>query len=350
MKGSLTVLALLTSMSFGAYAQEDFEVFDSEQIDVDGLYKEKPKPSRADKIRAQRQALEKSNEDLVRKKIEDQRIKEEERMTKRLENMFQGKGFNAGVQDSVTTGSAAPAKLETKAPELAVEKSATISVGAGITNLIVSENEVLGDNDYSSDGSFTISADGIVSDKVEMGVGITYNSLSFEDEIIRNGFYGPTAGTYFGGYQPRNVEGSLMTFDIHGKYYFTRSSKLKPFVGAQGAYNRVKLEYSEQDRNQPVFGYYPGYEDEQEYSSGFFSAGLNAGIRFDFTDTIGLIAQGQYNKNFGSGDDNSDNRNNYYQSYQSQNYVDDQKILDGLGGQIEEAHSFNLNIGISASF
>lgn len=332
----VTILACLVSLSYGQ--TDDFEVFDSEQIDVDGIYKEKPRPTAADRIRAQRAKLEKANENLVKKKIEDARIKEEQRMTQRLQNMFNGKGFtDDSVVDQVQTGQAAPVQQQVvAAPEAPEEKTASISITAGVRNFLVSEEENLDDNDYTSDSNFKIDIDGKVADRFMMGVGIGYTTINFEENPYEN-FY--TIGLQ----QSREIEGRILSFDIHGKFIFTRDSRVKPYVGFQAGYNRLNLEYN--NNNQQQFnGLYTNYGSE-EYSKGFVTAGANAGISFDINESFGLNAQVTYDKGFGS---DSDTNNNFF--FNGGGFVDDRIILENIGSQLQAADSFGINLGIQANF
>lgn len=340
MMKTVFLAATMTAFSSVAVAQtDDFEVFDSEEIDVDGVFREKPRETRADRIRKQRAALEKKNEDLVRKKIEDARIREEQRMTRRLQNMFNGKGFTDEVSDSVSTGQAAPQQVVAPAPELPTEKTASVIIGAGITNYTVGQQDNLAENDYTSDASFGIAVDGKVADRFMMGVGLNYVTINFEDNPYQTFF-----NTAF--QQPREIEGRILSFDIHGKFIFTRDSRVKPYVGIQAAYNRLNLEYTNQSPVTP-FGtnIYNNYGSE-EFTQGFMSAGANAGLTFDINETFGLNAQVAYNKGFGSEDSNTNNNNIFFNN----NIVDDRVILENVGNQLQTSDSFTLNIGVQANF
>ncbi len=341
MEKSFLKVLLLSAVSVIAFAQtDDFEVFDSEEIDVDGVFREKPRPSAADRMREQRARLEKKNEELVRKKIEDARIREEQRMTRRLQNMFNGKGFVDDVQDSVSTGAAAPQKVTAEAPSLPGTKTASVSVGAGLTTYQVAREGNIAENDYSSDASFNIAVDGKVADRFMMGVGFNYVGINFEDNPF-NGFYNTTFQ------QPREIEGRIMAFDVHGKFIFTRDSRVKPFVGLQAAYNRMSLEFSNQNPTTNGFGNFYNNYGQEEYTKGFMSAGASAGLIFDINESFGINAQVGYNKGFGSSSD-SDSRNNNI--FFNPNIVDDRVTLESVGSQIQSADAFTLNIGVQANF
>ena len=340
LKTLLTVMAVSTAMA----QVDEFEVFDSEQIDVDGIYKEKPKPTAADRIRNQRQALEKKNEELVRKKIEDARIKEEQRMTKRLSNLFEGKGFTDMTDDSVSTSQAAPVQtVQKEIPMPASKKTASITLGAGMTNYMVSQEDNIADNDYTTSGDFNLSLDGMVIPQVELGLGFGYKNISFEDNPYNIGF-GSYSSFYRNGYQARKIDGRLLSVDLHGRFVMTRESKVKPYIGAGVAYNRINLEYESNDNSYiGSSNFYNNYGSE-EYTSSFLSAGLNAGLAFDITDTFGLAAQVQYMKGFGG--DNEDTN----QQFLFSNFVNDQRLLENVGAQIENSDAFDISVGVRASF
>ncbi len=82
-KTFLTVSALFLGMQ--AFAQYDDSFMFDDAIDIDGVYTESDsKVSPSDRMKAMRAQLEKRNEMLVRRKIENVRLQQEMEMMKKL--------------------------------------------------------------------------------------------------------------------------------------------------------------------------------------------------------------------------------------------------------------------------
>lgn len=79
-----TILAfLLLTLGTSSYAQyDDSYMFDN--IDIDGTYSENSNESAADRMRKMRAKLEKRNEVMVQKRIENVRFQQEKEMMKKL--------------------------------------------------------------------------------------------------------------------------------------------------------------------------------------------------------------------------------------------------------------------------
>ena len=87
-KKTILILTLVTSW-VSVFGNEFDDEFSSElPIDVDGSYK---RSSASDKIEKLRKQLERQNEEMVSKKIEDLRLENEKNMTKKLTAAFKGK-------------------------------------------------------------------------------------------------------------------------------------------------------------------------------------------------------------------------------------------------------------------
>jgi len=71
---------------FDYVEDSNYDSLSVQQMDIDGVYRKKR--SQADLLESRRKKLEKRNENLVRQKIEDARIREEKKMTNKLQKMF----------------------------------------------------------------------------------------------------------------------------------------------------------------------------------------------------------------------------------------------------------------------
>ena len=87
---------ILMTLSFAVMAQDDFDIQDqpqdqsieNSQMEITGEYS-RPKPkSSADRARDHRRKLEKYNEMMVQKKIEQIRLKKEMELMKQLQQSF----------------------------------------------------------------------------------------------------------------------------------------------------------------------------------------------------------------------------------------------------------------------
>ncbi len=83
MKTLLTLIAMVMLISVGARAQDSFD-FETQPIDISGNYSSQA-PSAADQMRKYRERLEKQNELMMRKKMEQIRMQQEVELMKALQ-------------------------------------------------------------------------------------------------------------------------------------------------------------------------------------------------------------------------------------------------------------------------
>lgn len=77
------LLCMICTVSAGlAFATTDYESFEYDTLDVTGDYQERS--SAADRLKKMRAQLEKKNELMIKKKIEDVRLKQEIELNKKL--------------------------------------------------------------------------------------------------------------------------------------------------------------------------------------------------------------------------------------------------------------------------
>lgn len=83
MKALLTLIAMVALVSTTVRAQDSFD-FETQPIDISGNYSQ-PAPSAADQMRRYRERLEKQNELMMRKKMEQIRVQQEVELMKALQ-------------------------------------------------------------------------------------------------------------------------------------------------------------------------------------------------------------------------------------------------------------------------
>ncbi|MFN8369663.1 MAG: outer membrane beta-barrel protein [Bacteriovoracaceae bacterium] len=349
---SLSILAVIAN-DFG-----DEEVLNSEQIDIDGSIK---RNSEADKIRRERQNLEKDNEDLVRKKIEDMRIAEEKKMSDRLKNMLGGQG--SLQQDTVSTQAASviEAKKEEPVKPVGADNRFQVKPFYGITHY-------KGDNvNFESKINTGLGFDAKLNDRFSIGLGLKYVNMSIQ-QIDRspymNSYY--NNGYYTGGYgynynynynlnysnnwyqntfqNQREIEMNQFGFELTGKFFILPDSRVRPYAGLGLGYSKTQLNYKSLGGSSSA--YYNPYSNvqygDEGYNASTFSGIVLLGADFYFTERFGLNAEMRYAKGFAS-DYNQDLNNTLIAN-------PDQRFLQLLGSDIDNAHSASIMLGILFGF
>ncbi len=89
MKNALLIaLFAISALNEVVHAQESFDTIEGEELDISGDFEKKPKQTQADRLKILRAKLEERNELLVRKKIEDARMKSEIALMHKLQKTF----------------------------------------------------------------------------------------------------------------------------------------------------------------------------------------------------------------------------------------------------------------------
>lgn len=347
MKKSLLALnALILGLTFlspavSLRAQDDLlenssdEQFNLDELNING----KQKKSAADKLEEMRKKLEEQNEQMVQKKIEDARIKSEQKLTEQLQDAF-NQGLN---NDSVSTSVASVQKVEVEAPAEVkkAEKKIRIIPGLGILN--VKSNDV----DFESKVSGNMAIESDINKNFSAGANFRYATMEVTDLGSNNNvnnnyggnynyFYNPTYFNYYG-QQGRELNYKHMGLDLFGKFYIL-SEKVRPYVGLAMGYNRDSLKY-ENSNAFSVNGYNTGNE---QFNTSFISGSAMLGTIVNFTETIGMNAEFSYIKGLSSG---------IKSNAQSFSFVNpDQDHLNKIGNSIVNANFYSLNIGLVISF
>lgn len=342
---------ILSSLIMGAQAQDDLlfetgQVLESDQIDIDGNFN---RPSAADRMAKMRQQLEKQNENMMRKKIEDIRVQQEQEMSNKLRKAFQG-GLAAidsdeQASDEVKTVQAAPQRIETVIEAPKDTKSNKVTPFFGVANYS-------GDNvDFESNLNLGLSLESEVSKHFSVGVNFTYSTMDITDtaNTYVNNFgnynnFGNNYGPYYNpGYYNTFGEGREMSYkrmglDVNTKFFITADTKIRPFIGLGLGYNRSSLKYNDDGGNYNYNGINFG---DEEYTSSFISGTASVGAEVNFSETIGAVVDVRYNKGLSDG----------FNSESTQSFNNpDQVRLENVGKSIEEAHQVSLNAGLIIRF
>lgn len=355
-------LAVLSSTFVGAIAND--AVLNSDPININGYVQEVPatdheletvKGQLRQVKREQKVNKEKSktyeklaNETEELSEVAEDMIKERkkskitlDKYNKKIECLMEekpGKDCDEFIKsDSVSVGQAAPkveAKVETSEPQLG--DVIKVLPYTGLT-AIQSENEEL-----EAEIAAGIRVESDITTRFSIGLGFNYTSLTTTD--FANGYAGFTPDLYRRYTQTygagREIDYKNMNFDLYGKYFITKTSRFRPYVGAGFAYNRSTIKYTDNRNfniglgpNQYSFG-------DEELTTNSISARIMGGSEILFTQNIGMNLELQYSRGLGAsfGD--------------QENVVEspDQRRLRLLNDEINEANIFSVFAGVLVLF
>jgi outer membrane protein W len=366
----LLSLAVVSSSIAGATAND--AILNSDPIDING-YVQQEIPATDQELEQVRKDVQFAKRETVINKEKTKNYKKLVRQTEKLadssEEMIEERqeaqaqaaqykvkidclmGRDSGEQcdkfvksDKVTTGMAAPAKVEANV-------SATPQLGdvikmlpyAGITSF-QSENE-----DLEADMSLGLRVESDITARFSVGLGFNYTTLKTTD--FKNGYAGYTAGDFYDRYSQmygagREVEYTNMNFEMYSKYFITKTSRFRPYIGGGIAYNRTSSNYTDnQNQTIPSYGNNTGYNyqnqfGDEEITSNLISARILAGSEILFTNSIGANLEIQYSKALGSS----------FGDQEARVEGPDQKRLRDLSAEINDAHTFSVSAGILVLF
>ncbi len=341
----LQVLAMLFGLGLSAqvFAQtadilEDTDaILNSDQIDIDGMY-EQPRESAAQRIEKMRKQLEKKNEEMVSKKIEDMRIKEEQKLAKKLQKAFTG--GNLGNVDTVSTVQAAPV-VAAPAPVVVEEKKEEVKRNKiiptfGVTNF--SGDQI----DFESKFNAGLMAESLVTDRIALGLGFMYTGMDIQDTANAfNNNYNYNQN-YYGvfGNNGREIDYSKLNLEVNGKFFITGiESRIRPYIGGAVGYNRTSLSYKDGGNN---LNYNYGYNyGEEGHKNSNFAGSILAGAEASFSDTIGFSLDFRYTAALTSG---------FSQEQGTTTLNPDQVRLDNIGKAIEDSTQLTIGAGLVIKF
>lgn len=362
----LLSLAVISSTFVGAYANDD--VLNSDPIDINGYVHEAPATDselegvRNDLRKVKREAVvnkEKSKSykklakeaeklsDVTEEMIEDRKESKDvlSKYNKKIECLMQedpGKDCDEFVkrkQDTVSTGMAATQKVEAT-----VETTGEPQLGDvikilpyfGVTS-IQSESESL-----EANLSAGIRVESDITSRFSVGLGFNYMTLKTTD--FKNGYAGYTPDFQRGYSQAygagREIEYTNMNFDIYSKFFITKTTRFRPYVGAGIAYNRTNASYTQNNTYNGNSGLNYYQFGDEEITANNISMRLMGGSEILFTKNIGANLELQYNKGLGSTFGNNEAR------------VEgpDQARLRELTDEINNAHIFSVYAGVLVLF
>lgn len=185
-----------------------------------------------------------------------------------------------------------------------------------------------------------------LSSRFSVGMGLNYMSLKSTDfggsrnNQYRNGFdYGQYNSYYQGG---REVEYTNISLDAYGKFFFSKETRFRPYMGAGFSYNRGDMSYLDDNRNSVDYNvggiqYIDQFGNENLRNS-HFKMMLSGGSEVLFTRNFGMNVELQYSRGFGSGFDSGSNNG------------PDQRRLEDLGNELVEANIFGIYAGMLVFF
>lgn len=358
-------LAVLSSTFAGAIA--DDAVLNSDPININGYVQQAPATDHEletvkNELRKQKQAIQVNKEkskkyqelgrtteklaDVTEDMIEERKESQVtiDKFNKKIECMMQenpGKDCAEYVKtksDAVSTQMAAPAKTEAKIETGAAGFGDVIKVlpYAGVTS-IQSKNENLEANIAAG-----LRVESDVSSRFSIGLGFNYTSLKTTD--YANGYAGYTSD-YYRGYTSaygagREINYSNMNFDIYSKFFITKTTRFRPYVGAGIAYNRTNMKYTDNRNYNYTYGPNNYNFGDEELTSNNISARLMGGSEILFTKNIGLNLELQYSRGLGSGFGNTE------KVAESPDF----RRLRDLNKEINEANIFSVFTGVLVLF
>ena len=269
----------------GILAQEQV---DSEVINIDGQYQ---RESAADRVTKMRKRLEKKNEDMVQKKIEDIRIKQEKELAKGLKKAFT-RGMQAMSGDAVSTQKSAVQKVEKKAPKPKdTGKKNRIIPTFGVSSISGESIE------FESKVDAGIAFETDVSRHFAAGIGLGFMNMNIQDLNPNYGGYTFNQSYSYNNQQGREMDYKQFSLDLNGKFYFVADSKIRPYGGVGLGYRRTSLKYQESD---PFYSnnYYYNYGtlEDVSYKNNYMTASAQLGADMHFTEMSGARLELAYTK------------------------------------------------------
>jgi outer membrane protein W len=335
----------------------------------------------SEKSKEKRGFQESVNNELVVQKLEDKRLKQEEKLTNEINKKFT-------LEDEAPAGTPAPAMKEeivvkpiTEAPgsasnemsvapkgEVVVVKPIAQTQGDQIVNYQSStsmsvaptgkpDGEKTSKNGVSiipRAGLSTISSSGYnISPKFMTGVGIGMDvtdnvAIEFGYSYSENGVR-TNSPSPFGGYQATNeLNFKNNTFDLALKLYLTgQDSKLRPYIGGGGAYSVGYINYDQQQQTYPY--YTPPSSD---YTLKQFQAMAQAGIDFKIASNISIGVAYKFYKPLTSSESDDGLYNGYF--YNAYNYSptirDQEAQKQALRGTIRDSNINTFQVSAVVTF
>ncbi|MFT6603571.1 MAG: outer membrane protein W, partial [Bacteriovoracaceae bacterium] len=313
------------------------DVLNSEQIDIDGAYDRRE--SASDRIAKLRKRLEAQNEEMMHKKIENERIKSEKKLEKKLRRAFTG-----GGSDSVVVRQAAPQRITAPAPAPVVKSLKKTSI---IPSIGISQTLRDADN-AESKIDLGLSVEHAVHENVSVGFGIGYSKMQFETQ--NNNFF--FAAQPQNGENEYDYEYSRLNLNLNTKFYFTGlDNKFRPYIGAGIGYNRVTIaDTNPTDDNFTTNGFSGGFQiqnpnQDTELTDSIVSATANLGTNLLFNDIVGMNINFSYTKFLTSGFNTAEDNNAFNNQFNA-----NENALREQGKSLSEDSVMGVSAGVVVNF
>lgn len=306
----------------------------------------------AQRIEQKRKMLEERNRQMVDKKIENIRIKQELALTKKLQTAFD-QGVSNLEGDTVSKKEAAPAVVEAQPVQPVQVQPTIIERVVEVSAPVKTEEEKLAritpvfglatfkgtSIDFESKTNAGVNADYIFMPQLAMGVSLLYTSMEITDTA--NSYADTTnLGYSYGTLFPngREISFSRVLLEANARYFLTLESKLKPYIGAGVGYNRTSLKYEGS-----AYGYnYNGIAYGSEgVSTNFVTGNVRFGAEIDVTNSVGLALDLGYTRALTSG---------FGTKNEVSSVNEDQRRLEKVSKSIEDAHNVSINAGVVLKF
>lgn len=329
----LIQLGILISTIGAASANSEFieDQFSGEiPIDIDGNFS---RPTESDRLEQMRKKLEKQNEEMVQKKIEDIRVDNEKKLTKQLQSALTGHGPLSSVGNTVQESTSVEEKTITTTKS---EGLVDLGLNIGVSN--VSGAAV----DLETSLSGKISIESKLKENLLMGIGIGYTNISMRPltDVFGNSYYSAFYGN--GNYNVSGEYGQTIDynqFDIstNAKLLLSKSSRLKPFIGLGLVYSRFNIK----NNGSNIGNWSNGVNSSATIDGSFLSLNANLGARLMFTDLIGMNLELGYTRGVGG---ILGNRSTV--SLLNPNSL----VLNDIAAQIATSNIFGIQTGLIFSF
>lgn len=346
-----TMLMAASAHSTSSYAQDDAlddaedalansDSLDMDQIDIEG------KLSPSELLKRRREKLEERNKNMVEKKIEDIRVKQEIALTNKLQGAFNN-SLNNLNEDKVQTVQAAPVApvapapiIETRIVEVPVEPIKVAKNSKIIPQLGM--GSVKGDRlDLETDLTVGLQAETMIAPQFSLGMAVNYSTMKMTDvanQYTLNGTnlpYGQYSSIYGAG---REMSLKKLTIEANSKYFFTEESMIKPYIGAGLAFNRSTIKYE----NQSTYNYQNYNFGNEDYGSSGLAGSIKLGVEAAFNETVGANVEFGATKNITSGISKSSAVSAYNNP--------DQGRLENISKEIESATTTSIQAGLVIKF
>lgn len=349
---------------------------------------EMPTSTKSELTRRARMREEMKNEDLLQQRLEELRLRDEQRRSQKLLK-------SAGLADETDEEVAPKAAALTPAPVMKEEQviaPITERPGAGaqmspapqvqqtqlspivsdsVSNTQSSYNmsvapvdgvstkksgtngvsimpkigySSINNNDYKFDSRFTVGL-GLgftVSDHVGLELGYAYSEyeLGLGNRYYVPGYYGTTA------YERLNYKQN--TFDLGMKLYFVNAdAKVRPYIGGGAAYSMGYINYSKRTRD--MLAMYPQYNRNiADYELNQIMGVLSAGLEFKVADNVSIGGAYKYFAPISSSENDTLYNGGFYGNSIPGSAYDPTK--ENVRGTIKDSSSHLFQVGASFFF